>query len=562
MRICRKHFVTLQPQKNNTPLSMGYISPDYIFETSWEVCNKVGGIYTVLSTRAHTLEKKFGDHLLFIGPDIWQEHKAIDFIPTDDFADWVAFARDTQNLKVRIGRWNVCGRPLVMLIDYKPFLLQKNNIYGDFWRWFGVDSLQAYGDYDDSSMFGYAVGVAVESFVRFYKLGKKRIVAHFNEWMTAFGELYLKHHMPEIATVFTTHATSIGRSIAGNHKPLYDYLHEYNGDQMARDLNMVAKHSVEKVAAHVADCFTTVSDITDRECAQLLEKPADVVTPNGFEDDFVPKGKLFESARKSAREKLRRVAEALLGYKLADNALFISTSGRYEYKNKGIDLFIESLKSLSQRPLSREVVAFVLVPAWSSGARIDLAEKLAGRHPETLDNPFVTHNLVEPWNDRILSAIHWFHLTNRKEEPVKVIFVPTYLNGADGIFNTSYYNLLIGFDLTAYPSYYEPWGYTPLESVAFGIPTITTDLSGFGQWTSPSAQNIDMGVGVVHRSDYNYHEVVAAVSGMMAEYANLSAVEQNKIRARAAATAQKALWSEFIAYYYKAYDIALRKVKK
>lgn len=541
---------------------MGYISPDYIFETSWEVCNKVGGIYTVLSTRARTLQKKLGDRMIFIGPDIWQEHEAADFVPTDDFADWVAFARDKQNLRVRVGRWDVCGRPLVVLVDYKPFLLQKNTIYGDFWRWFGVDSLQAYGDYDDSSMFGYAVGVVVESFVKFHQLGKRKIVAHFNEWMTAFGLFYIKHYMPAVATLFTTHATSIGRSIAGNHKPLYDYLHEYNGDQMARDLNMVAKHSVEKVAAHVVDCFTTVSDITNRECEQLLEKPADVVTPNGFEDDFVPKGVRFEAARKNAREQLRRVAEALLGYKLADNVLFVSTSGRYEYKNKGIDVFIESLKSLSQKPLSREVVAFVLVPAWSSGARVDLAEKLRGRHLEPIDNPFVTHNLVEPWNDRILGAINWFHLTNRKEEAVKVIFVPTYLNGADGIFDIPYYNLLVGFDLTAYPSYYEPWGYTPLESVAFGIPTITTDLSGFGQWASPTAQGIETGVGVVHRSDYNYHEVVAAVAGMMAEYANLSAVAQNKIRAKASAIAQKALWKSFIEYYYKAYDIALKKTEK
>lgn len=541
---------------------MGYISPDYIFEASWEVCNKVGGIYTVLSTRARTLEKKLGGHLVFIGPDICQEREAADFVPTDEFAEWVAFARETQNLRVRVGRWDVCGRPLAVLIDYKPFLLQKNAIYGDFWRWFGVDSLQAYGDYDDSSMFGYAAGAVVESFVKYHKLGKRKIVAHFNEWMTAFGLLYIKHYMPAVATLFTTHATSIGRSIAGNHKPLYDYLHEYNGDQMARDLNMVAKHSVEKVAAHVADCFTTVSDITNRECEQLLEKPADVVTPNGFEDDFVPKGVRFEAARKNAREQLRRVAEALLGYKLADNVLFVSTSGRYEYKNKGIDVFIESLKSLSQKPLSREVVAFVLVPAWSSGARVDLAEKLRGRHSEPIDNSFVTHNLVEPWNDRILGAINWFHLTNRKEEAVKVIFVPTYLNGADGIFDIPYYNLLVGFDLTAYPSYYEPWGYTPLESVAFGIPTITTDLSGFGQWASPTAQGIETGVGVVHRSDYNYHEVVAAVAGMMAEYANLSAVAQNKIRAKASAIAQKALWKSFIEYYYKAYDIALKKTEK
>ncbi len=540
---------------------MKYIKPDYIFETSWEVCNKVGGIYTVLSTRARTLQTQLGDNLLFIGPDVWAEQESPDFIPTDDFADWVVYAKEHDNLSVRIGRWDVCGRPLVILVDYKPFLENKNTIYGEMWMWFGVDSIQAYGDYDDSSMFGYASGKVVESFVNFHKIGKKKIIAHFNEWMTAFGGLYVKHFMPKVATVFTTHATSIGRSIAGNHKPLYDYLNEYNGDQMARDLNMVSKHSVEKVAAHVADCFTTVSDITDRECAQLLEKPADVVTPNGFEDDFVPKGQLFDAARKNAREKLRRVAEALLGYKLDDNALFISTSGRYEYKNKGIDVFVESLKLLSQRPLSREVVAFVLVPAWSDGARTDLATKLKRRSDVKLDNSFVTHNLVEPWNDRILNAVNWFHLTNRKEEPVKVIFVPTYLNGSDGIFDTEYYDLLVGFDLTAYPSYYEPWGYTPLESVAFGIPTITTDLSGFGQWASPMSTDIKDGVGVIHRSDYNYHEVVAAVAGMMAEFANVSAMEQKKIRAKATAISQKALWQSFIEYYYQAYDIALRKVK-
>ncbi|MDD6782273.1 MAG: glycogen/starch synthase [Bacteroidales bacterium] len=541
---------------------MKHLTPDYIFETSWEVCNKVGGIYTVLSTRARTLQTKIGDHLFFIGPDIWQEHESPDFIDTDDCSDWVDYAQQHDGLSVRVGRWNVCGRPLVILVDFKPFLTEKNKIYGDYWQWFGVDSIQAYGDYDDSSMFGYAAGKVVESFVRFHKIGSKKIVAHFNEWMTAFGGLYIKHFMPNVATVFTTHATSIGRSIAGNHKPLYDYLTEYDGDSMARDLNMVAKHSVEKTAAHWADCFTTVSDITGRECAQLLDKPADVITPNGFEDDFVPKGVMFDAARKNAREKLRTVAEALLGYKLNDNVMFVSTSGRYEYKNKGIDVFVESLKLLSQRPLSREVVAFVLVPAWSNGARADLRDKLKRRTQQPLDNPFVTHNLVEPWNDRILNAIHWFHLTNRKEEPVKVIFVPTYLNGTDGIFNTAYYNLLVGFDLTAYPSYYEPWGYTPLESVAFGIPTITTDLSGFGQWASPMSVDIADGVGVVHRSDYNYHEVVAAVAGMMAEYANLSAVAQNKIRAKALALSQKALWKSFIEYYYQAYEIALKKVEK
>lgn len=538
---------------------MKHITPDYIFETSWEVCNKVGGIYTVLSTRARTLKARFGDNLFFIGPDIWGDKVVPDFIPTSDFAEWVDHVRKQLGLLIRVGRWNVSGNPFVILVDYTPLLERKNTIYGDFWMWFGVESLTAYGDYDDSSMFGYASGQLVESFVTYHQLGTKKIIAHYNEWMTAFGVLYLSHYAPQIATVFTTHATSIGRSIAGNHKPLYDYLNEYDGDQMARELNMVSKHSVEKIAAHVCDCFTTVSDITNCECAQLLGKPADIVTPNGFEADFVPKGIKFTSARKVARQKLREVAQSLLGYELNDNALYISTSGRYEYKNKGIDAFLESLKLLSHESLSREIVAFVLVPAWTDGPRRDLAEKLKSHSANILSDSYTTHNLVEPWNDSVMNAIRWFHFTNKKEEQIKIIFVPTYLNGVDGIFNCSYYDLLIGFDLTIYPSYYEPWGYTPLESVAFGIPTITTNLSGFGQWVSPVPQNITAGVGIVLRSDYNYHDVVRSISDMVAKYANLPAVEQKQIIAKASAIAQKALWKEFIGYYYDAYSIALDK---
>ena len=541
---------------------MKHIAPDYIFETSWEVCNKVGGIYTVLSTRARTLQTIFGDRLFFIGPDSADEKLSSDFIPTDDFADWVAYARENDNLNVRVGRWDVSGKPLVILVDFTPFLEEKNQIYCDFWMWFGVESLTAYGDYDEASMFGYASGKVIDSFITFNALGKKKIIAHFNEWMTAFGIFYVKHYLPQVATVFTTHATSMGRSIAGNHKPLYDYLNEYDGDQMARELNMVAKHSVEKLAAQLSDCFTTVSDITNRECKQLLNKPADVVTPNGFEDDFVPKGVRFTTARQNARAKLRQVAEALLGYELKDNALFISTSGRYEYKNKGIDAFIESLKLLSQKSLSREVVAFILVPGWSYGARQDLSQKLKNRTKKTVESPYNTHNLVEPWNDSVMNALQWFHLTNRENELVKVIFVPTYLNGVDGIFNMPYYDLLVGFDLTVYPSYYEPWGYTPLESVAFGIPTITTDLSGFGQWVSSTPQAITTGVGIVHRSDYNYHDVVRTITEMMLDYANLSEIEQKKIKTKTLAIAQKALWTEFIDFYYDAYTIALTKKKK
>jgi glycogen synthase len=542
------------------------VSPEYIFETSWEVCNMVGGIYTVLSTRAATLQKKLLDKLVFIGPDVWfgKENPYFEEIP-ELYPEWKAFTEGEYHLKIRIGRWKVPGEPIAVLVDFMPLMLRKDEIYGRVWEQVGVDSIAAFGDYDESSMFGYSTGIIIESYYRFFNLNSEnQVIAHFNEWMTTFGAFYIKNNLPEIATVFTTHATSIGRSIAGNHKPLYDYLNEYNGDQMAYELNMVSKHSTEKIAAHVVDCFTTVSEITGIECEQLLEKKPNVITPNGFENDFVPDGGKFTSKRKEARATLRHVAENLLGYKLNKNVLFVSTAGRYEYKNKGIDTFLESLKLLSNyTDLKREIVVFIMVPAHIKGFRTDLASVL--NHSETELNSwnrFTTHELADYYSDKIMSAIHWFHFTNQQTQAVKIIFVPSYLNGLDGIFNKTYYDLLIGMDLTVFPSYYEPWGYTPLESVAFSVPTITTDLSGFGQWVSHNLHEIEQGVGVIHRSDYNGYIVAEHIAEMIKKFASFNVEEIKAVRGKASIIAEKALWKHFIHFYDKAYHIALKNKYK
>lgn len=539
--------------------------PDYIFEASWEACNMVGGIYTVLSTRALILQQQHPDKLIFIGPDIWGNKLNQYFTEsTDMWVDWKKYTKKKYNLPIRIGRWNIPGNPIIVLVDFNSLYTRKNEIYGHVWDKFGVNSLAAYGDYDESSMFSYAAGMVIESYYRFFKLTKQqRVVAHFNEWQTSFGIYYVKEHLPNVATLFTTHATSIGRSIAGNHKPLYNYLNEYNGDQMSYELNMVSKHSTEKMAAHATDCFTTVSDITAKECTQLLEKTPDIVTPNGFEDDFVPKGKEFTKKRKEAQDILRKVSETLFGYKLQDNALFIGTAGRYEYKNKGLDVFMESLKRLSEMNPEREIVAFFIIPAHVMRERIDLAYSI--EHPETpLDswNRYTTHELHDYQHDSIMSAISWFHFKNEQNEKVKIVFIPSYLNGKDGIFNKKYYDILIGLDLTVFPSYYEPWGYTPLESIAFSVPTITTDLSGFGQWVSHEPQNIDKSVGIVHRADYNGPEVAYKIAQMIYEFASYNEKQVKELRKKASVIAEKALWKHFIHYYEKAYNIALKKIYK
>ena len=544
-----------------------HLTPDYIFESSWEVCNKVGGIYTVLSSRAKTLQDRMKDRIIFIGPDFWKE-KESPYFKEDKalFADWQWEAKE-RGLNVRIGRWTVPGEPVAILVDFVPFFNRKNEIYGWLWEHYQVDSLHAYGDYDEASMFSYAAALVVESFYKHYLGEKQKVVYHANEWMCGLGALYINNRLPQIGTVFTTHATSIGRSIAGNQKPLYDYLFAYNGDQMAGELNMQSKHSIEKQTAFHVDCFTTVSDITARECVELLDKPVDVVLPNGFDNSFVPKAAGFSRKRKAARQRLLSVANALLGETLDDDTLIVSTSGRYEFRNKGIDVFVEAMnRLLREKELKKKVLAFIEVPGWVGEPRKDLQERLAsGRSFDApLEVPQVTHWLHNMSHDQVLGMMKYYDMHNRKEDSVKVIFLPCYLDGTDGIVNMTYYDIVLGNDLCVYPSYYEPWGYTPLEAVAFKVPCITTDLAGFGLWANGVFRHygeLEDGVKVIHRTDYNYSEVADAIKDAVAKFSGMTAKEVEACRKKADELSKKALWSEFIKYYDEAYDIALSKAE-
>ncbi len=540
------------------------IFPDYIFESSWEVCNKVGGIYAVLSTRAKTLQEKLCDHVVFIGPDCWKEQESPYFREDETlFREWRLAARET-GLKIRVGRWSVPGEPIAVLVDFSQYFSKKNEIYGQLWEDFQVDSLHAYGDYDEASMFSYAAALVVGSYYDYYLSDKHKVVYHGNEWMTGLGLLYIRKHYPQIATIFTTHATSIGRSIAGNNKPLYDYLFAYNGDQMAGELNMQSKHSIEKQTAHHVDCFTTVSDITARECKELLDKPVDVVLPNGFEDDFVPRGAAFARKRKAARKRLLDVANALLGTDLGDDTLIVSTSGRYEFRNKGVDVYIEAMnRLLRDKELQKDVVAFVEVPGWVGEPRKDLRERLASgkKYDTPLEVPSITHWLNDMSHDNVLGMLKYLDMQNRKEDRVKLIFIPCYLTGNDGILDLSYYDVILGNDMCIYPSYYEPWGYTPLEAVAFKVPCITTDLAGFGLWANSEIGHcgeIKDGVKVIHRTDYNFSEVADGIKDTVSQFSRLTPAEVKKARDKASKLSKKALWSHFIKYYEEAYDFALR----
>lgn len=539
-------------------------TPDYIFESSWEVCNKVGGIYTVLSTKAKTLQTKLNDKIIFIGPDIWNEALPVDFLEDKSlFEEWKNKVGMTGELKVKVGRWDVPGNPPVILVDFKPFFAEKDALYYSMWEQFRVDSLHAYGDYDESCIFAYAVGKVVESFYHFYQLEDKKVAALLNEWVLGMAALYIQKQLPKVATLFTTHATSIGRSIAGNNKALYAYMDGYNGDQMAAELNMEAKHSIEKQAAHHVDCFTTVSDITARECKQLLDKEPDIVTPNGFEPNFVPAKLEYTKKRAEARKALINMAEKLLGYTIDPDVLLVSTSGRYEYRNKGIDVFIEAMNRVrTSGRLQRETIAFILVPAWVKEVRADLKMAIETNYENHLPMqcPFITHWLHQMQDDKVINYIGSAGFQNSKDEKLKIIFVPCYLNGKDGILDKTYYDILIGMDATVYPSYYEPWGYTPLESIAFGIPTVTTNLAGFGMWAKKagvSGGDLFEGVAVIDRTDFNYFEVADAIMEQILSLSGKTEKERQQIKKNCLALSGKAEWDKFITYYFEAFDIAL-----
>lgn len=540
---------------------------DLLFETSWEVCNKIGGIYTVLSTKAQTLQKAYKDKVIFIGPDVWTVDSPSPFFKETPalLKKWQANTGLPEGVKVRVGRWEVPGRPVVVLVDFKSMYASNNELFGKMWELYGVDSLHAYGDYDEACAFSHAAALVIESLCRFHGLEGKRYIAHFDEWTTGMGLLHVKWQLPQIATIFTTHATSIGRSICGNNKALYEYLPGYNGDQMAAELNMESKHSLEKAAAMNADCFTTVSRVTARECEQLLDRRPDVVTPNGFEENFVPGPRSIGQARMSARSRILEVAAALTGVALPEDTFIVATSGRNEYRNKGLDMYLDAVSCLGELDPRGKVLALVLVPAWVREPRPELAAVLAAGHSsQGLKEPVITHYLNNADNDAVLNRIRSLNFTNDERSRVQIVYVPCYLNGDDGIFNMSYYELLPGLDATVFPSYYEPWGYTPLESVAFGVPTVTTTLSGFGQWILSKYANgfESCGVDVITRGDFNYDQVKEDIALALRDLTLAPAPEKKKISNAARNTAKDASWDNFIVYYEEAFAVALEHAAK
>lgn len=519
-------------------------------ETSWEVCNKIGGIYTVLSTKAKVLNEAYGDKLVFIGPDVWNEQNPSPFFKENKtlFKNFSKQSFPDYGIKVRCGKWNIPGSPQVILVKFDGVYPHLDSLFGTMWERFGVNSLNEYGDYREGCAFAIAASIVIRNVAEHLEVKSKDVIAHFNEWTTGMGLLHLNLIMPEAATLFTTHATSIGRSICGNGKPLYDYFDNYNGDTMALELNMEAKHSLEKTVAKNADCFTAVSEITAKEAEKLLETRPQAVTPNGFEPGFVPSDKKYKQLRKKGREKLISIAEKLKGRKFSDDCLIVATSGRNEYRNKGLDLYLDALAETENIGINKDIIALVLVPAWVSHACMEA-------------NDYMTHCLHNMESDPVTQRVAVLEESQKLGRKVNVVYVPCYLDGHDGIVDINYYDLLPAIDITVFPSYYEPWGYTPLESVAFGIPTITTDKSGFGRWilSNMTSSLYESGVKVVSRNDSNYHDASHEIAMQLVEFSAASSQEILQTKKTASETAAKADWKYFIHFYYEAFEIAAKR---
>ena len=540
------------------------LKPDYLFEVSWEICNKVGGIHTVISTKVPEIEKLLNDNYILIGPDVWKETKENPEFEQDDsiFQLWREKAA-SQGLHFRTGRWNIPGKPIVILVDFTPYFSAKDKIFEELWLSHKVDSISGQWDYIEPALFGYAAAKVIESFYDYYIAADDRIVAHFHSWMTGAGVLYIKEFVPQIATLFTSHSTILGRNIASNNLPLYNDLESYPGDATARRFNIYSKYSLEKTAAHGCDAFSVISDILARECRHFLERQPDVLTPAGIDKGFIPDDSNFPALRTNARNKLLDVAHAITGEELPEDTLIVLTSGRYEIRNKGVDLFINALGKLNNDSnLKKPVLALIALPANQAGPRRELIERLKSKdYSSPASRKMLTHTLFDREVDPVLRLLQENGLSNEKEHRVKVVFVPCYLNGFDGIFNMSYYELLPGFDLTVYPSYYESWGIASLLSLAYRVPTITTTLSGVGLYLRDHFKENESAFRILERSDSNGRDIAGKISDIIVSHSGLDEKSVERVRKDAGDIAGKLGWDRFISNYFDAYHLALAKVE-
>ncbi|MEM7166652.1 MAG: alpha-glucan family phosphorylase [Planctomycetota bacterium] len=530
--------------------------PRLLFEVSWEVCNMVGGIYTVLATKVEQMQKLYGDGYIVVGP--WLPNDDTRSLIEEDLFPHVREALAKQGIPIHTGRWDVPGSPRCVLVDFSRAYKNKDEVLEWMWSHYGVDSLSGGWDYIEPVLFGYTCGRVIESFVETRAIAPHcDVIAQWHEWMVGSGLLYLKRNRPQVAGVFTTHATVLGRAISGRGERLDDALLHDDTIERARHLGIGAKASLESALAREADCFTTVSPATADESRSVLDRSPDVILLNALGDKFPDPTYTEPERRAQTRATLFRLAKAVTGTDYASDDILAITSGRYEFINKGIDLVLDSLATLRDRMADkpRRLVCFVCTPSDATGPVPEVAnafrEDAAGPQGST------SHLLRHPENDPTLEALQRLAVNNDPGDNVHVVLVPIYLDGTDPMITAPYYELLAGFDISIFPSYYEPWGYTPHESIGYGIPTVTSDLAGFGQWAAASGTRDPQAVYVLPRANASYEESQAALVDHLERFVALDAEMRSQLGQEAYRLSQLARWEHFGAYYKDAHERAL-----
>jgi len=526
----------------------------YLFEVSWEVCNKVGGIYTVITSKLPEATKAYGERYFVLGPDLKTNP---DFEETDEECwNQVREGVAIKEIPCRFGRWKVPGRPKAILVGFGKKYNQDQLLFR-IWEDYGVDSVAGGWDYVEPVMFSYAASEVIETIYNIVVRPKgQRAVAQFHEWMTGAGLLGLKKRVPEIGTVFTTHATMLGRTLASSGMDIYTAMEHISPQREASAHNITAKCSMETASAREADCFTTVSEITATEAKNFLGRSPDVITPNGLDMENIPDLAVDRSEARKSRERLLAAAARFLRRDFSENTRILLISGRYEYHNKGIDVFLDALGRLNreQEAGGETIIAFLFV----LGGYTDLIPSLQSdtARPDPGNPPIATHRLHNEASDPILRACDRLGLRNLPQNRVQVIFIPAYLNGHDGLVDMTYYEALAGCDLGVFPSYYEPWGYTPLESAAHAVPTITTDQAGFGLWAQQVAGECG-GIILLKHLGQPMEAITDNLHGIFRNFLAMKEEEIQCMRADARAVACRANWKDFYRSYAEAYERAL-----
>ncbi|MBW2989072.1 hypothetical protein KY358_02005 [Candidatus Woesearchaeota archaeon] len=588
---------------------------DYLFEVSWEVCNKVGGIYTVIVSKAESMQKSYGNGYFLIGPYFPEKCRGIfdEDVPPQNLKK--VFERlQKEGIVCHYGTWLIKGSPKAILIDFAGYTVKTNDTKRNLWDNYKIDSLSTgYYDFDEPVVWADSAGRFLHEFRKEYK--KNIISAHFHEWLAGAGLLYIASNKIRIGTIFTTHATALGRAMANSGQEMYSLLGSIDPDGESKKLGVYAKHQLERASAQNSDVFTTVSEITSMEAENILGRKPDFLLPNGLDSS---KFQTIEQLHIRHSLLKSKIIDFIIYYFFPyynfdlDNILIYFLAGRHEFHNKGIDLFIDSLALLNNR-LKKEkskktIVAFLWVPGNIHGIKPELLENR--RHYEDINDsindelkkiehrivhslltkskisqksllgesvmeemevkvgkfakpgklpPLSTHDLYDEDKEDILRSLRSSGMSNSSRDNVKIVYYPIYLTGADGLLDLSYNECMIGSHLGIFPSYYEPWGYTTLESAALGVSAITTDLSGYGRFIGPHLAENSPGIYVTKREGKKYDESVKEMADVMHRFAGLSASERvnNKINARK--TAEMTGWGLLIKNYIQAHNLAAKK---